>query len=197
MLHFNELRITPDCKNLIIDVSVDDDMAFNQVGISRIDIYNKMPLGDPIYSKELKDIDKQKPVYTSEDLCNQVLEDFNKEECFVLEDQVVHYRILLNTEDLKDVDLSRDMLFVNVTSTDEDIKPLMGTVVNTNLIYEKAMKYIRQVDKCCSIPKDLIDAFLQYKAVDLSIKTGNYTEAFRLWNKFFKDSKVICDGGCN
>ena len=61
MLHFNELKITPDNKNLIIDVSVDTDKYFDNIEIDKViidnqDTYNiSGPSSNPIYIKTIKD----------------------------------------------------------------------------------------------------------------------------------------------
>ena len=41
------------------------------------------------------------------------------------------------------------------------------------------------------IPKDFIDFILRYKALDLALKTENYIQANKYWNKFFKNNNVV------
>lgn len=58
MIIFNESRISPDGKKLIIDVSVDEASYFDDVYISSIVIDNQHtfsglgPSGDPVYAWE-------------------------------------------------------------------------------------------------------------------------------------------------
>lgn len=58
--------------------------------------------------------------------------------------------------------------------------------MNTRSLYESLMYYIRQIDKTCSVPKDLINKYLQIKAFTTSLKTGNYILAIKYWNKFLR-----------
>ena len=49
------------------------------------------------------------------------------------------------------------------------------------------MLYTKELGDTCSIPKNFIDYILKVKALDLSLKTGNYQEAIRYWNRLFKN----------
>ena len=60
------------------------------------------------------------------------------------------------------------------------------------------MSHFREMNECCSIPKGLIDSILRVKSLDLSIRTGNYFEAIRYWEKFFKgNSYNNINNNCN
>ena len=48
--------------------------------------------------------------------------------------------------------------------------------------------YIRQIENECEIPKNFIDSILKYKALELSVRTGNYPLAIKYWNKYFSNS---------
>lgn len=77
----------------------------------------------------------------------------------------------------------------------------MGVALNLRPIYNGAMGYIKTLGNNCEIPKGFIDLFLKYKALELSLKTGNYPEAFKLWKYLIKGgtlSSVIKKGcGCH
>ena len=49
--------------------------------------------------------------------------------------------------------------------------------------------YIKEVNNECDVPKNFIDALLRFKALELSIRTGHYTQAIKYWNKFFRGVK--------
>jgi hypothetical protein len=74
----------------------------------------------------------------------------------------------------------------------------MGVAVNLRPVYNAAMHYLSELKDTCNIPKNFIDMILKIKAFTLSLKTGNFTTAIRLWNKFTTkvvSSKTGC--GCN
>ena len=75
----------------------------------------------------------------------------------------------------------------------------LGVVSNLYPLYQHAFSYIKELGDTCSIPKNFINYILQYKAFELAIKTGHYTEAIRYWKKFFmgiKDSVITSNCGC-
>ena len=49
------------------------------------------------------------------------------------------------------------------------------------------MKYVKQIENNCEIPKEFIDLSLRIKALELCIRTGNYPQAIKYWNKYFKN----------
>ena len=77
---------------------------------------------------------------------------------------------------------------------------MTGIAVNLRPIYNMAMGYIKELDSNCSIPKGFIDMILRIKAFKLALKTGNYTVAFKWWDKLFKNKRSISINkrcGCN
>lgn len=75
----------------------------------------------------------------------------------------------------------------------------LGIVSNLYPLYQHTFSYIKELNNTCSIPKNFINYILQYKAFELAVKTGHYTEAIRYWKKFFmgiKDSVITSNCGC-
>lgn len=75
----------------------------------------------------------------------------------------------------------------------------LGVVSNLYPLYQHTFGYIKELSNTCSIPKNFINYILQYKAFELAVKTGHYTEAIRYWKKFFmgiKDSVITSNCGC-
>lgn len=215
MLHWNELRITPDNRYLIIDVSVDNDSYYDNIVLDSIiiDTQNTYvqngPSSNPIYT--FKAEDRYDLTYSvPEDCnCNPVLEDEDKSYCFTYGgEQSKHIRLILNYTDLN-VSLSDNMFFVYAIATGTpapdtpcgfDNSKIMGTVVNLYSFYQQTMCYIRELENDCQIPKGFINMILRLKALELSIRTGNYPQAIKYWNKFFlnQDNKVpTYNCGCN
>ena len=95
------------------------------------------------------------------------------------------------------IDPYKDMLFVYVIASGTpsadtpcglDNSKIMGTVVNLKYIYDNMLCYIRQIENECEVPKNFIDSILKYKALELSIRTGNYPLAIKYWNKYLSNS---------
>ena len=64
---------------------------------------------------------------------------------------------------------------------------IMGAVTNLYPLYQSMMKYVKQIENNCEIPKEFIDLSLRIKALELCIRTGNYPQAIKYWNKYFKN----------
>ena len=203
MLHFNELKLSPDNKCLIIDVEINNleyyqDVVLDSIVIDTQDTFvNNGPSDNPLFSFSILDNleDEIIPIgYSSTTVEDTVIK--NKK----------HYRLEISIKDLK-IDIDNTMLFVYTLATGipkdstpcgYDNKVIMGTVINTLSIYKDLMSHFREMNECCSIPKGLIDSILRVKSLDLSIRTGNYFEAIRYWEKFFKgNSYNNINNNCN
>ena len=199
MLRFNELRITPDSKHLIIDVEVDNLDYYAGITIENIiidsqDTYTQNgPSSKPIFTyKTSEEIAK---LYTNPDECNcSAIKTEDEEYCFVeYKDTNKQVRLVLTPEDLG-IELSNNIFFVYAVATGipapdtpcgMDEEKIMGTVVNLYPIYQTSINYMRELNSTCEFPRGLIDLILRIKAIELNIKTGNYIEAIKLWNRFF------------
>lgn len=213
MIQFNELRITPDSQQLIIDVSIDnssyyDNVILDSIVIDTQDTYvANGPSPKPIYTHK---VDNYNYVYsTPEDCsCNPVLSDDDKAYCLTYSgEQNKHVRLILSAKDLG-ISLTDNMLFVYAIATgtpapdtpcgmDNSIK--MSTVVNLYPIYQESIRYIRELNCDCDIPRDFINMILRYKAIELCIRTGNYVQAIKYWKKFLLgvNSVTSYKCGCN
>lgn len=179
MVQFNELRITPDGKHLIIDASIKNAEDYNNVIIDSIIIDNQdtfIPSGP-----------SNKPLYTSK-----------------VSDKSV--RLILSTQDIG-VNIQDNMLFVYVVTLGTNAPNIpnipniqlsftLGTVVYLYPLYRHSIYYLKELDSC-KIPVNLIDIILRIKALELSIKTGNYPKAIKYWNKWIKGINKINTNNCN
>lgn len=203
MIHFNELRITKDGKYLIIDASIDnqdfyDKVILDSVVIDTQDTYiPNGPSSKPIY--EFKVADAYDLTYSMPEncSCNPVLESEDKSYCFTYgTQQLRNIRLTLQANDLDIGTLNDTMFFVYILSSGtpsaeapcSTVKPIiMGVVTNLYPLYQSMMGYVREIEGRCEIPKNFIDLSLKIKALELCIRTGNYPQAIKYWNKFFKD----------
>ena len=187
MVQFNELRITPDNRELIIDVSVKDLDIYTNVYLDYIMIDNQDtfiedgPSDNPIYT------------YTVADAVYSTDSNSGIKQC----------RLTLTNSD---VNLSNDLLFIDVvvkgvpapsTPCNMDNATTMGVVYNLHNIFQSFMPYIREVENDCNLPKGFINYILRFKALELAFATGNYTLAVKYWNRFFKDKLIAQPSICN
>ena len=200
MLIFNELRITPDQKYLIIDVSVDNQKYYENIQIDSIiidtqDTYiDSGPSNNPIFTYNLTEENSNiTQVYT--DNYTPVLDE-DTSYCYVEseEKQNKSIRLILNYQDLN-VSLQDNMFFVYAIATGTpsadtpcgmDNSIVKGTIINLYPIYCKTIRYLKELDDSCVVPKNFMDMIIKLKALELSIKTGNSFQAIEYWNKYFK-----------
>lgn len=93
--------------------------------------------------------------------------------------------------------ISDNLLFVYCRSSNN--KMIMCPVCNFYRLYQGFMPSIKVIgSSCCCLPKGFIDYILRFKALELSIKVGNYLQSIQLWNKFFKEEKLknLSNNGC-
>lgn len=187
MIQFNTLKITKDGKYLIINASVKDLSYYTNVLIGSIAIDNqdtysaRGPSSNPIYKHSFA----SKDLVTNKDIAG-----------------FKNISITVSAKELLDTngDLSDDILYVYLravgtpsadTPCGMDNVNTLGVALNLKPIYNNGINYIKQVESTCEIPKDFIDFILRYKALDLALKTGNYIQANKYWNKFFKNNNVV------
>ena len=173
MLSFNELRISPDQKHLIIDVSV-----------------QPLPYYENVYIDTII-IDTQK-TYSALGPSNKPL--------FTIDaGQVKHYRDFIDIDTLSD-----NMFFVYAITTGDpsDDVPcgmsdtsILGVTYDKYPMYQQAMKMLNSIGGC-EPSSELIDYILQQKAFDISLQTGNYTQAIEYWNIFFHDTERVPKTRC-
>lgn len=202
MLNFNELRITSDGKYLIIDASVDkqdfyENVLLDSIVIDTQDTYIlNGPSSTPIYTFSVVDAYDLTYSLPEDCNCNPVLEGEDNSYCFTYGiQQKKNIRLILQASDLNISKLNDTMFFVYIISTGTPsidspcgtTNPvLMGAVTNLYPLYQNTMKYVKQIENTCEIPKEFIDFSLKIKALELCIKTGNYPQAIKYWNKYFK-----------
>lgn len=208
MIQFNELRITPDASHLIIDVSIKNDPLFDGYGINGISI-NHIPdseniKGITIYERAITEKDLE--VYT---LGEKVLVD-SEESVYVDNGGIKHIRINLTEQDFTNkIPLSKGFFVVRITAgkINEYVESVpieyASTEINAAVIdlypfYKEAIYHIKHLYGDTSINKSLINLILRFKALELSIKTGNLDMAAYYWFKYFNTlDRVIPKNKCS
>lgn len=194
IVKFDEVRIDQECGTLTIEVSIPNEEYFEDVYIKDFlidnqDTYvgNGYPSCNPIFPKVEANLELLSKVY------NIKADSFDKPK---------RVKIVLTS---KDIDL-KGILFIYVrvegmpkpnTPCGKDGITSMHTVTNLYPFYQQGMNFVKELSDNCSVPSDFIDWYLRVKAMQLSIHTGNYTEAIKYYNKFFKNSYTVTKkGGC-
>lgn len=180
MVTFQELRITPDGKNLIIDIVVKDLKYYTDVYIDSINIDTQDTF--------IESGPSSKVVYTK-----------------VIEGDTKSVRLELGVGDLLP-SLNDNLFFVYVKTKGtpsidtpcgmDDIYTL-GITLNVCSIYNNIMQSVKEVANNCSIPKNFIDSYLRFKAFELCINTGHYTEAVNYYNRFIKGKSTPVTNNCD
>ena len=210
MVDFNELRVSPDRKNLIIDVSIKDLSYYENVYIDSIiidtqDTYIPSgPSNSPIFTYEV--VSNVTSVYSLHDCgCNQVQDYIDKENCFeTSNNEEKRVRLELDNTALNN-HLKGNLFFVYVitkgtpssdTPCNMDNTINLGVTADTYPIYINMLNSLKELESC-STPKLFTDAFLRFKAFELSIKTGQYSQIINYWNKYFKSLDIPNNTNCS
>lgn len=197
MIRFNELKIEDNY--IIIDVQIEEEKYFKDMYIDSIVIDTQDtfiangPSSKAIYTKTFNtdtDINKEEIVYT------QGTDKYNR------------VRIYINSKNLN-VDIHKTMFFVYViaggtpsadTPCRWDENKALHTLVDTQVLYNNMIQYVKELNKDCSTPDNFINAILQFNAIDLALKTNQYPLAIDLWKRFYSDIEsnvVLPNCGCN
>lgn len=206
MITFDQLSIAPSGKHLIIEARVDDFSYFDDVEIDSIVIDSQDtyvpngPSSNPVFVQKISQDEVDKTYSIPEDCgCNPVLEDDQDSYCFTEGEQRTRYVKLLISETELGIPLKNSMLFVYViakgypspdTPCGYDNSKVMGVVVNLYPYYQSMMSGVKEISDTCNIPRHFINNILRFKAIELSIKTGNYLQAIKYWKKFFSSDRV-------
>jgi len=180
MIQFSTLKITSDGQELLISAYVPleeyyDDVLIESIAIDTQDTFNANGVSsNPIYRESF--------VYTDPKTLKEVK---GRKEI----------NLVLNNKALKNISLQDNILYIYLiasgtpapnTPCGMDNATSLGVVCSLNKIYSTGLKYLKEVSNNCSIPQSFIDFICQYKALDLAIRTKNYIQANKYWNKFFK-----------
>lgn len=187
MIVLNECRITPEGKCLIIEATVSnlkyfDDVYIDSVIVDTNDTYSESgPSDNPKYTHTFEG------------------------------EKIKHVRFSISAKDMNLSTLDDHIFFVYINVTKDSIPSpdtpcgmdnmyTMGVAVNMRPLYNMSMGYIRELESTCSVPKGFIDMVLRLKALDLSLKTGNFPMAFKQWDSLFKNKVSVSPKrgcGCN
>lgn len=179
MIEFEKLFVIPCNKGIYIRCSVLSESYYNDVYIDKIIIDDKNtfvssgPSDNPVYTKTVDDNTKSIEISISS---NEILANFENNVFFV-------YVIAKGTPSA-DTPCGCD----NTTN--------LGVAADTTEVVRKALNYIGEVNSECSIPKNLINFILLYRAFQLALKTKAYTTALKYWDKLVGNTSTSKTNGC-
>lgn len=206
MVQFNELRITPDGKHLIVDVQVDplsyyDNVYIDSIHIDTQDTFIQTgPSSKTIYTYIVPE-DINEKVYSQDCGC-RVLDEADNEQIYVDEAGLKHLRQIIDLDGIQN-----NLFFVWVLTKGQPSadtpcgmkeQMVLGVVYNDQPLLWNAMKMLEGLNGCTP-DKAFIDFILEREGFDLALKTGNYTKAIEYWKRLFvkKVPKLENHCGCN
>lgn len=187
MIQFNELRITPDAKYLIIEAEVKPDSYFDNIYINSItvskvkDIYNNEGSEKEIFiDNDIINSDKAVNIELKEGKVRKVR-------------YIIDNNILLPNDRLRNAFIS-----VTIETSGNSGAPegyansrVTASVVDLYPFYIKTLLNIKVLDSLCSNSDELVDCILKFKALELAFKTGNANLAKQYWFKYFDTNSGI------
>ena len=189
MIIFNNVSITQDNKNLIIDAEINHSSLFENMYITDVYVDNQNtynqngPSSNPVYHKSFD------PITSATGITS-----YNKS-----------VYLALDKSDIKE-GIENNILFVYIivggtpapeTPCTLDNHTWLKVAINTYPIYTKLMNEFNNLANTCIIPPSLIDTILRVEALDTSIKSGNNLLAIDLWNSYFKNIPQSITTNCN
>lgn len=182
MIEFTELRITPDSKYLVIGVKVKDESYYENVYLDSIAVDTQDTYSGNGHAPQ--------PVFYHEFTTD--------EKAFTIELNAVTMGIA-NLNQLFFVQVKTKGAPSEDTPCGKDISCIMGTVANMYPMYQQGMNFIKELAQTCTVPQGFTDFILRNKAIELAVRTGNYTEAAKYYRMFAGGNKYHSniEGGCS
>lgn len=176
MISYNELRITPDRKHLIIDVQVQDLPYYENVLLDTIVIDTQKTF--------IETGPSSKPFMTI--ACGGVKQYREVIDIDTVADNLFFVYTISSGEPSEDTPCGMTEPYI------------LGVTYDKYPQYLRGMKLFGELEGC-DIPKNFIDYILQQKAFDISLDTGNYTKAIEYWEEFFntKEKTISRKCGCH
>ena len=177
MLRFNELRVTPDNKYLIIEASIDPDPRFKDARIMKIEIDTEDTFRTTGPSTRAK-------TFEYRNLPRKVREIVDLEQFFG--ENKMFFVYLTSTGDISNAPCGlADRVFLGVT-------------YNKYILHKTHIANIRNMD-VCTPDKEFIDYVLRFNAFNMALAVGDHTKAIEYWKEFFGkvDVKSYKRCGCH
>lgn len=187
MIRFNECRILPNNKALIVDVSIDNLSVFDNVKIANVFLDTQ-----DTYNHHGPDTTREKDpsiLLYSQDMTEYDVIKSGKHRHLRLEFPLKGYE--------------NNLLYVWVQADEDSFdveaatapcewgrSTVISPVVNTQYLYSTLMNSVRQIEDTCNVPKDFINDFFRLQSIETALQSGHFEMANKYWNMFFKKDVV-------
>ena len=113
--------------------------------------------------------------------------------------------LVLDSLDLKNADMERTMFFVYVEAQGYpsslvpcglDNSNVLGVTFSLCPVYNETLKYAKEVEEKCDVPKGFIEEVTRFLAISYSISSGHYLQAIKYYEKFYKGIGDKAEKGC-
>lgn len=190
MIIFDRLEISDSGKVLYMDVHVNKASYFDDIYIDKVVIQT---------SDQVSETD---PLTPGSDYIYSLEVEGDVKELHLALNAAYDFELPYNT-------LSDKLLFVYVvckgnvgpcTPCRLDEMTTLGVTFDTALLYQKVMQYVRELNKDCEIPKNLIDLILLWNGFKAAVETEHYIPAIEFWKRLFKTGEFSItskDCGCH
>ena len=189
MIKFNSISLSDDGQYLNINASIED-----------LDYYRNMYISTIAIDTQDTYVSNSTNGYSSKYIFKASTEDLG------YKDTIKTIDVAINIESCNISNFKDNLLYVYIVADGymEADAPCgkdrlwdVAVGYDINCIYRKGLSYIKNTYKDCIVPKNFIDYFLRYKALDLAIKTKNFVAANKWWNKLFKGKLNIINTSNN
>lgn len=189
MVRFNELKISYDGNCFTVYLSIDSASYYEERYITNVYIDS-----DSTFNNSVSPSDKAIHIEMPSGGSRTFRKVFSPAEL----SKIINTRNFKNHMLYVFVEVDGPILGTAPCGSDSDI--FLGVAVDWNSLYHGSIPFMKQITRdCCSIPKEFIDYILRMKSLEMALKTGHYTVAKNIWDKFFSKKKrtisSIC--GCN
>ena len=176
MIQINDIHITNDAFNLIIDAQViGDSESINHIYIDTQDSFlTTGPSEDVVYEQDITEENVS-------DECNAVK---------IIDEHTFIRKIRLSIPQEAICASLKNNFFI-VYLEDDEGKLTTTTVFWHKPLYNSFLRWIREIGYKCEIPRNFIYLFLQYQALITAVRTCNILEAIKIYNKYFHNINMI------
>lgn len=207
MLIYDQLRISDDSKQLMMNFHVNTASYFDNVTLASVTVVAVSK------TEDISETDCVPP--TTGYIYKKVYTDGEREDAIVL-DRAVLDTAFNNTDSEGHpksegatalVPFNGDnfgsllyFVYVECSTTDENnpcipctsptAMTTLGVTFDTTLLYQKMLQYTKQLNESCKIAKGFLDLVLLWNAFKAAIETEHYIAAIEFWNKLFRNVGV-------